>query len=110
MAINNEWLPVGSVVTLEGGQRSIMVAGFMIQDGNTGRYWDYVGYPYPEGRQRADADYFFDRAMISSVQQVGLMTSDGMLYRAFLEDIEGEFGKMRSDEAVDAGEEPATHQ
>lgn len=50
MIARDDWLPVGTVVAVEGAARPVMVAGVMALDGRTGRYWDYIGVPYPEGR------------------------------------------------------------
>ena len=58
------WLPIGSVVTLKDGVRPVMVVAVMAQDSKTGKWWDYMGYPYPEGMGDAETDYFFDALMI----------------------------------------------
>lgn len=95
MAQLTEWLPAGSVVMLEDGERPIMVAGFMIEDAVSGRYWDYVGYPYPEGCREADTDYFFDRSMIESVLLVGYLDTTGQAFRDYLASTEESFENMR---------------
>lgn len=53
MISRDDWLPVGTVVAIEGAARPVMIAGVMALDGKTGRYWDYIGVPYPEGRGAA---------------------------------------------------------
>lgn len=96
-----EWLPVGSIVRLEGGERLIMVSGFMIQDAVSQRYWDYVGYPYPEGRRDGQTDYFFDKSMIEEIHQIGYLNADGCLFETFLEEHTKGYGDAKK-ESVDA--------
>ncbi|MCI6274485.1 MAG: DUF4176 domain-containing protein [Coriobacteriaceae bacterium] len=78
------FLPVGSVVRLKDGDRPIVVAGCMAVDGITGRYWDYMGYPWPEGRQDASKDYFFDSGMVAEVMQIGFLDRDALDYQVLL--------------------------
>ena len=85
MISTNDWLPVGSIVRLAGGERSIMVAGYMIDDAQSGRLWDYVGYPYPDGKRDPDIDYFFNRDMIERIDLLGYLDADG---RHLLEEFE----------------------
>ncbi len=85
MISTNDWLPVGSIVRLEGGERSVMIAGYMIDDAQTKRLWDYVGYPYPDGKRDPDIDYFFNRDMIERIDLVGYLDADG---RRLLEEFE----------------------
>lgn len=89
------YLPVGTVVRLEEGERSIVIAGHMTQDGNTGRFWDYMGYPYPEGRQDASKDYFFDADMIAEVKQLGLIDEQTMSYFNMLAEVEPDYLEKR---------------
>ncbi|AEB06141.1 hypothetical protein Corgl_0011 [Coriobacterium glomerans PW2] len=79
------WLPIGSVVMLEAATRPIMIAGTMVQDTTTGRYWDYMGYPYPEGRVDPKQDYFFDTETIRTVVQLGFADQDGLSFQRFLQ-------------------------
>lgn len=89
------WLPVGSVVTLNEGVRPIMVVASMVQDANTGRWWDYMGYPYPEGMASSESDYFFDATMIREIHQLGFVDSDALLFQAFLRKKEDEYAAKR---------------
>ena len=47
MITKDDWLPVGTVVTLAGGSRPVMIAGVMALDGKLGRYWDYIVFLPP---------------------------------------------------------------
>lgn len=90
MITNQDWLPVGTVVKLQDGERPVMISGFMAMDSNTGRLWDYMGYPFPEGYQTGE-DFFFDKQMIVEIYQIGLLNSTGCAFQAYLEDRTLEF-------------------
>lgn len=82
MANERTWLPVGSVVTLKDAEKPVMVAGFMVRASN-GDAWDYLGYPYPEGRRNSQ-DLFFNRNQIAAVGQVGFLNAEGCAHQAFI--------------------------
>ncbi|WEV53401.1 DUF4176 domain-containing protein [Bifidobacterium sp. ESL0704] len=98
------WLPVGSVVHLRGGERLTMVAGHMQEEAGTGTYWDYLGYPYPEGRADASRDYFFNKDFIDGVYFVGYQDVAGGEYLDFLKDHEAEFREEQARRAGRAGD------
>ena len=93
MVNENMWLPVGSVVRLSGGEKPIMVAGFLVRDAQTGACWDYLGYPYPEGRRDGE-DLFFNKEQIEAIAQVGFLNAEGCAHQAFIE---------MSNEAIEQG-------
>lgn len=47
--MTDRWLPLGSVVTLEGGNKQLMIYGRLQKEVRGGRLWDYVGCLFPEG-------------------------------------------------------------
>ena len=102
MITNLDWLPMGSVIRTEEGERPLMVAGVMVTDDATGRLWDYMGYPYPEVRTDA-GDFFFDKSQIVEIFQVGYMNSMACAFQAYLEDKTPEFEKDKSGERHAAG-------
>ena len=85
--IRKDWLPLGTIVRLEGGERQIMIAGFMAINAGDGQAYDYVGYPYPEGKQE-DQELFFDRELIEEVYQLGFLDGYGMAFWKNLENSE----------------------
>lgn len=89
MVTNYDWLPMGSVVRLDQADKPLMIAGVMVTDGNTGKLWDYLGYPYPEGRR--SGDNFFDKNDIVEIKQVGYMNGLGCAFQAYLEETTPEF-------------------
>ncbi|OFK22489.1 hypothetical protein HMPREF2826_01720 [Olsenella sp. HMSC062G07] len=97
MGIGTTYLPIGSVVELKGGERPLMVAAVMARDGNSGRLWDYMGYPYPEGRRDVASDYFFDGDMIESLLHLGYFNDETMAFQSFLAEQEGEYRRQRKE-------------
>lgn len=89
------FVPVGTVVKVRGGERPVVVAGVMVVDGVSGRYWDYLGYPYPEGRQ-SGKDYFFDNGMITDLLQLGYVEGQAMGFQFWLASVSDEYAKKRA--------------
>ena len=86
---HGDWLPLGSVVRLHEAERPVMVAGYLAIDGSGGGAWDYVGYPYPEGKQVPE-EHFFDRADVEELFQLGFCDAEGMAFLAYLQRVEEE--------------------
>lgn len=105
MITKDDWLPVGTVVTLEGGSRPVMIAGVMALDVKSGRYWDYIGVPYQEGRAVPDEGYFFDKHMIDKLHQLGHLDDKGVAFQMFLEAKTAPFERMRSKGVTENGNE-----
>ena len=82
MANERTWLPVGSVVTLKDAEKPVMVAGFMVRASN-GDAWDYLGYPYPEGRRDGE-DLFFNKDQVEFIAQLGFLNGEGVAHQTFL--------------------------
>ena len=67
-----EYLPIGTVVRLIGGQKRIMIFGIiqvMEEDPmpeKNGEY-DYIGVPYPEGNMGQNFQYLFNHKDIEQV-------------------------------------------
>lgn len=74
----DEWLPIGSVVHIEGDDGLTAVTGYMQQDVESGRLWDYVGVAYPIGWEGPGKDIMFDRESIDCVHFLGLQDQDSM--------------------------------
>ena len=71
MTAENELLPVGSVVDLDGVPFPVVIVG-RGQLRNDGSIWDYLGYPYPEGFITDRESLLFSRDQIKEVRFVGL--------------------------------------
>ncbi|KFI45518.1 hypothetical protein GA0061078_0131 [Bifidobacterium bohemicum] len=98
------WLPIGSLVHLKGGERLTMVTGQMQEEAGTGTYWDYLGYPYPEGRADASKDYFFNKDFIDGVYFLGYQDVAGGQYLDLLKEHEDEFHEEQAKRAGRGGD------
>ena len=83
----DDWLPLGSVVTLRGARHQVMIygrrqrvqgaVGADASDDATGvapvdgREWDYVACPWPEGNMGPGHTYLFDADSIDTVWFLG---------------------------------------
>ena len=61
------YYPIGTVVTLIGGNRPIMIYGRKQRQQNTGITWDYVACLYPEGNISDTETLFFQHDEIGEV-------------------------------------------
>jgi len=70
--MEQEFLPIGTVVLLKGGQKKLMIAGYLpiTQDG-TGRIYDYSGCIFPEGILSSDKAAAFNHDQIQEVISKG---------------------------------------
>jgi len=68
----DKYLPIGSVVTLHGGTKKLMIFGRHQQDTANDRVFDYVGCPYPEGNIGSRATFLFNHNDIAWVHYFGL--------------------------------------
>ncbi|MDR1265443.1 MAG: DUF4176 domain-containing protein, partial [Propionibacteriaceae bacterium] len=71
-----KYLPLGSVVTLNGGEKKLMVFGRCQKDTAGDRTFDYVGCPYPEGNIVPRATFLFDHDDIAWVHYLGFADED----------------------------------
>ncbi len=76
MLTTSEWLPVGSVVHVEGLEDKVTIMGYYQQDVETGRLWDYFGLRHPSGFLEPGHDVLFDRDAIDAVLYVGYQSFD----------------------------------
>ncbi|MBR3157774.1 MAG: DUF4176 domain-containing protein [Atopobiaceae bacterium] len=86
---NKDWLPLGSVVSIKGGNRLVMIIGFLAIDGNTRVVWDYVCCPYPEGKRTAE-DLFINKESVDEVYQLGHRDAEGLAFEEYLESLKSE--------------------
>ena len=77
MVETHDWLPIGSVIHLEGRDGLLMVIACMVGEESTGRLWDYAAVPYPEGVTGPGQDVMFDKDAIDGLFAVGFQNADG---------------------------------
>lgn len=64
----NEFLPIGSIVLLNGGTKKVMITGFCtIPNDNKNKLYDYSGCIYPEGVINSSEICLFNKDQIKEV-------------------------------------------
>ena len=76
----DDWLPIGSVVLLNGANKSLMVISRFVYNVDDGKYYEYCGCLYPEGISDSEY-YFFNHDEIGLVVQAGFEDEYEKLYR-----------------------------
>ena len=67
-----EYLPVGSVVLLQGHEKKTIIMGIMQRNGaNPEKEYDYLGVPFPEGYMGNGSAYLFDHGQITDTIYMG---------------------------------------
>ncbi len=67
-----EYYPIGTVVVLRNGTRTIMIYGRKQIQKDTGKEWDYVACLYPEGNLGDEYNIFFQHEEIEYIMHTGL--------------------------------------
>lgn len=77
MERGEKFLPIGTVVMLEGGTKRVMISGFCaIEGGEKRKVWDYSGCMYPEGFMDSKRTCLFDHDQIQEIYHLGLADDD----------------------------------
>lgn len=77
MVRTKDWLPIGSVVHVEGRSGLLMTIACMVGDEETGMLWDYAALPYPQGLTGPAGNVLFDKESIDGVFGLGFQNEDG---------------------------------
>lgn len=74
MERRKKFLPIGTVVMLQGGTKRVMISGFCgIESGDENKkIWDYSGCMYPEGFLDSSTTCLFNHDQIQEVYHLGL--------------------------------------
>lgn len=65
---NKEYLPIGTVVLLKGGEKKVMITGFcVIPNDNNHKLYDYSGCLFPEGVIDSNEVCLFNHTQIDEV-------------------------------------------
>ena len=68
-----KYLPIGTVVMLKGGKKTVMITGFCsISDNDKTKVFDYSGCLYPEGFLSSNQTLLFNHDQIDKVFYLGL--------------------------------------
>jgi len=87
-------LPIGSVVTLNGGKKRLMIIGILQINPVDGRQYDYLACLYPEGFVGTENTYLFKHEDIQKVSAEGFTDDE---HHEFIENL-SELLKVRNAE------------
>lgn len=77
MENNSKYLPIGSIVLLAGGTKSVMVTGFcVIPNDKPHKMYDYCGYPHPEGCINSNEVCLFNHSQIEKIFFTGYVNEE----------------------------------
>lgn len=79
-------LPIGSVVKLKDGDKSIMIVGRILKDKDTNKLYEYSGCYYPEGIFEPTELFLFQHEDIVNVIFMGLQNEAEKAFRSFMKD------------------------
>lgn len=84
--MRKEYLPLGSIVLLNGGNKKLMVTGYSVCTPDyPDRIFDYCGCIYPEGTIRSDTICVFNHSEIKKVLFIGYLDQEEKEYLSNLE-------------------------
>ena len=88
--MEEKYLPIGSVVLLEGGTKRLMITGYCMQtEEQPGVLYDYSGCLYPEGIIRSDITSIFNHSQIKEIFFKGFNDEEGQeFHQTMMDDIE----------------------
>lgn len=72
-------LPIGSVVVLDGGTRSLMIIGTLQMDEDGNKY-DYISCMFPEGYINSETFFLFNHEDIKDVAFIGCINAESQVY------------------------------
>ena len=81
--MENEYLPIGSIVLLKNAKKRVMITGFYVssQEVNSDKVYDYVGCLYPEGVISSSQNLVFNNDQISQIVFVGYRDIEEQLFK-----------------------------
>jgi len=82
----DKYLPIGTVVLLHEGEKTIMIYGRMQHHGETNTVYDYVACLYPEGNIDNEYTYLFNHDQIREVVFLGYINEEEAEFLTLLEE------------------------
>lgn len=75
--MKEKFLPIGTVCSLKGINKKIMITGFFgVSYNGMVKMYDYVGYEYPEGMLLQNRSYLFNHGNIEKIEFLGYETEE----------------------------------
>ncbi|WLR41403.1 DUF4176 domain-containing protein [Bacillus carboniphilus] len=81
----NKLLPIGTVIKVKQFTKPVMIYGHNQIQTSTGKSFDYIAVPYPEGNISPDYNMFLNRNMIEEVLYIGYITEEDKKLREEVE-------------------------
>jgi len=83
--IMEKYLPIGTVVVLHEGEKTIMIYGRKQLHAETKVIYDYVACLYPEGNIDEEYTYLFNHDQIREIVFMGFVNKEEKAFLAFIE-------------------------
>lgn len=78
----NKYLPIGTVVLLNGGSKKVMITGFcVIPNDNKHKLYDYSGCLYPEGIINSNEVCLFNHEQIEEISFKGYENEEEKVFK-----------------------------
>lgn len=92
----SKYLPIGTVVLLNGGSKKIMITGFCsISEDDINRVYDYCGCIYPEGYLNSNQVCLFDHNQINEIFYLGYENDEESEFKKELNQMLSEYNNDR---------------
>lgn len=76
-----ELLPIGSVVLLNNGKKSLMIIGVLQHSKDDNTRYDYLAVLHPEGHINNESFFLFNQEDIQEVKFIGLVNAETQIFR-----------------------------
>lgn len=73
-------LPIGSVISLDGAKKKMMIIGSSVKVENTENVYDYIALPFPEGYIDNEKMFLFQAKDIKEVHFIGYVNAETQLH------------------------------
>lgn len=73
-------LPIGSVITLNGAKKKMMIIGSSVKVENTNTVYDYIALPFPEGYIDSEKMFLFYAEDIEEVHFLGYVNAETQVH------------------------------
>lgn len=77
----NQLLPVGSVITLKGASKKLLIVGITVERAEDRKVYDYIAVPFPEGYIDSETMFLFFHKDIEHVDYIGYVNAEAQTFR-----------------------------
>jgi hypothetical protein len=82
-----KYLPIGTVLMLKGGSKRVMITGFVCNNQEDRKVYDYSGCLYPEGILSSNNTLLFNHDQIEKVDYLGYSDEEEKEFKKKLNDL-----------------------